>query len=161
MRFGRQGVKDRGSRMHAVAAAGAGFLLAVLWFDLMFDVQARRGGDLIPEDALASISAYYRRVTTEASPMGRLVSLAMLVTVGAIVAAWLRREEPLVIALPSLAAALIGMGLALARTVRNAVRLGRAADPHEKRSRLARLILTDHLISLAALASVLALQLIV
>jgi hypothetical protein len=24
--------------MHAFAAAGAGFLLAVLWFDLMFDV---------------------------------------------------------------------------------------------------------------------------
>lgn len=28
--------------MNALAAAGAGFLLAVLWFDLMFDVQALR-----------------------------------------------------------------------------------------------------------------------
>ena len=145
--------------MHAVAAAGAGFPMAVLWFDLMFDVQALRGGDLAPEDALASISAYYRRVTTEARPMGRVVSLVMLVTVGAIVAAWARREEPLMIALPSLAAALVGMGLALARTVRNAVRLGRGADPHEERSRMARLILSDHLISLAAMATVLALQL--
>ena len=145
--------------MHAVAAAGAGFLMAVLWFDLMFDVQALRGGDLAPEDALASISAYYRRVTTEASPMGRVVSLVMLVTVGAIVAAWARREEPLMIALPSLTAALLGMGLALARTVRNAVRLGGANDPHQERSRLARLILSDHRISLAAMATVLVLQL--
>src|SRR6267378_4476866 len=30
-----------GSDMHSFAAAGAGFLLAVLWFDLMFDVQTR------------------------------------------------------------------------------------------------------------------------
>lgn len=28
--------------MHSFAAAGAAFLLAVLWFDLMFDVQVRR-----------------------------------------------------------------------------------------------------------------------
>ena len=29
--------------MPAFVAAGAGFLIAVLWFDLMFDVQTRRG----------------------------------------------------------------------------------------------------------------------
>ena len=28
--------------MHTCAAAGAAFLLAVLWFDLMFDVQTRK-----------------------------------------------------------------------------------------------------------------------
>ena len=28
--------------MHTFVAAGAGFLLAVLWFDLMFDVQTRK-----------------------------------------------------------------------------------------------------------------------
>jgi hypothetical protein len=34
--------------MHIFAAAGAGFLLAVLWFDLMFDVQTRKHtGDLL------------------------------------------------------------------------------------------------------------------
>jgi hypothetical protein len=31
-----------GFAMHSFAAAGAGFLLAVSWFDLMFDVQTRR-----------------------------------------------------------------------------------------------------------------------
>jgi hypothetical protein len=45
--------------MHAFAAAGIGFLLAVLWFDLMFDVQTRKyAGDLLPGEVLASISAY-------------------------------------------------------------------------------------------------------
>ena len=61
--------------------AAAGFLLAVLWFDLMFDTQmlAYRDAAVARDSVLASIAAYYRRVTTDASPMGRLVSAAMLV----------------------------------------------------------------------------------
>jgi hypothetical protein len=62
--------------MNAFVAAGGGFLLAVLWFDLMFDVQTRKhGGAQLPADVLASISAYYRRVTTDARPMGQLIAL--------------------------------------------------------------------------------------
>ena len=68
-----------GFEMHTFAAAGAGFLLAVLWFDLMFDVQTRKHtGEVLPPEVLTSISAYYRRVTTEAYPMNRLVALVML-----------------------------------------------------------------------------------
>jgi hypothetical protein len=148
-----------GHHLHAVAAAGSGFLIAVLWFDLMFDVQARRPGDPLPEPVLASISAYYRRVITDASPMGRLVSVAMLVTLAAIATEIVLCEGPRWASGASLVAALIGMGLALARTVRNAVRLGRAADAPEVRTRLARSILSDHLASLAAMSLVLALQL--
>ena len=71
--------------MHSFAAAGAGFLLAVLWFDLMFDVQTRKhAGDALPADVLASISAYCRRVTTEAYPINRLVAAVMLLTLAAI-----------------------------------------------------------------------------
>src|SRR5258708_11438721 len=67
--------------MHTFAAAGAGFLLAVLWFDLMFDVQTRKhGGGVLPAAVLTSISAYYRRVTTDAYPMNRLVAVVMLLT---------------------------------------------------------------------------------
>ena len=53
--------------MHTFAAAGAAFLLAVLWFDLMFDVQTRKRVEnpLLPE-LLASISA-----TTGASRLTR------------------------------------------------------------------------------------------
>jgi hypothetical protein len=55
--------QHRGSDMHTFAATGAGFLLAVLWFDLMFDVQLRRHTENpLPPEVLASISAYYLRV---------------------------------------------------------------------------------------------------
>src|SRR5258708_27244677 len=67
------------SVMHACVASGAGFLIAVLWFDLMFDVQTRKhAGDALPAEVLASISAYYRRVTIEPHPMNPLISLVLL-----------------------------------------------------------------------------------
>lgn len=68
--------------MDAVVTVGAGFLLAVLWFDLMFDVQVRSSTASV--DAVRSIATYYRRVTTDARPMNLLVALAMLVTAVAI-----------------------------------------------------------------------------
>ena len=73
--------------MRALAGSGAGFLLAVLWFDLMFDVQTRRhpGTDL-PAGVLTSIARYYARVTTAARPMNRLIALTMLTTIGALAA---------------------------------------------------------------------------
>jgi hypothetical protein len=40
---------SKGVVMHTYAATGAGFLLAVLWFDLMFDVQTRKhAGNVLP-----------------------------------------------------------------------------------------------------------------
>ena len=73
--------------MNAFASSGAGFLLAVLWFDLMFDVQTRKSvANPLPSEVLASISAYYRRVTTDAYPMNRLVALVMLLTIAVICA---------------------------------------------------------------------------
>lgn len=53
----------------------------------MFDVQTRKHtGDVLPPEVLSSISAYYRRVTTEAYPMNRLIALVMLLTLAAICA---------------------------------------------------------------------------
>jgi hypothetical protein len=73
--------------MQTFAAAGASFLLAVLCFDLMFDVQTHKHADnvLLPA-VLAPISACLRRVTTEGYPMNRLVALVMLLTLAAICA---------------------------------------------------------------------------
>src|SRR5262249_18886028 len=55
-------------------AACGGFLLAVLWMDLMFDLQMLGAA---PEAAVASIAAYYRRVTTDARPMNQPIGLAL------------------------------------------------------------------------------------
>jgi hypothetical protein len=144
--------------MNAVAAAGAGFLIAVLWFDLMFDVQAR-GGE-VSDAALASIGAYYRRVTTQAAPMSRLIPAVMFVTLLAIGIQIGAARGTSLRAWAALALALSAIGLAVGRTVRNAVRLGAGADDRETQGRLARRILGDHLYCLAAMAAVLAIQLL-
>ena len=147
--------------MHTFAAAGSAFLLAVLWFDLMFDVQSRKhAGHPLPTEVLASISAYYRRVTTEAYPMNRLVALVMLLTLAAIVAEIVESVHPWWIGWISLA--LVGSGVVstLRRTVPNARRLGGAQDTPEMQSTLARAICRDHLFSFARTSLVLGLQLI-
>jgi hypothetical protein len=146
--------------VNAFASAGAGFLLAVLWFDLMFDVQVvgRRGVSL-PEPVLVSIAGYYARVTTAARPMNRLVATAMLATLAAIVVeiahggahAWARWA--------SLALALVPISLAGAHTVPHAVRLGTRSDDSPRQSALARSICRDHLICFAAIAALLVVQL--
>jgi hypothetical protein len=150
-----------GFQMHSFAAAGAGFLLAVLWFDLMFDVQTRKHtGEPLPPEVLASISAYYRRVTTEAYPMNRLVALVMLLTLAAIVAEIALGQNPWWIGWVSIALAGSGFVPTMMRTVPNAKRLGTSADSAEEQSRLARAICRDHMFSFARMSAVLTLQLI-
>ena len=147
--------------MHAFAAAGAAFLLAVLWFDLMFDVQTRKHVDNpLPPDVLASISAYYRRVTTEAYPMNRLVALVMVLTLLAIGAEIVEAADPWWIGWGSMACAGSGFVLTIARTVPNARRLGSGKDSPDMQSTLARTIYRDHLFSFARMSLVLGLQLI-
>src|SRR6516162_11399676 len=147
--------------MNALAASGAGFLLAVLWFDLMFDVQTRKSAaNVLPSEVLASISAYYRRVTTEAYPMNRLVALVMLLTLAAIVAEIVEGVHPWWTGWVSLALAGSGVVPTLRRTVPNARRLGSAQDTPEMQSTLARAICRDHLFSFARTFLVLGLQLI-
>ena len=147
--------------MNALAASGAGFLLAVLWFDLMFDVQTRKSAaNVLPSDVLASISAYYRRVTTEAYPMNRLVALVMLLTLAAICVEIVRGEYAWWIAWGSLLVAASGFVPTLMRTVPNARRLGTAQDSLEEQTRLARAICRDHMLSFARMSVLLILQLI-
>jgi len=144
----------------AFVTGGAGFLLAVLWFDLMFDVQVRGHREReLPEEVLASIAGYYRRVTTAARPMNRLIAAVMLATLAAIAVEIGSTEEELWVALLSLSLALPPILLAGLRIVPRAVRLGARVDPVERQSALARSIFRGHLLSAAAIAALLALQL--
>ena len=143
--------------MTTLAAAGAGFLIAVLWFDLMFDVQTRgHAGNVMPNADLTSIASYYRRVTTEANPMGRVVGGVMLLLLLVLGAEVLKLDWW--IAWPSLVAAMSAIALSVVRTVRNAIRLGSSADQPEVQTRLARAIYGDHLFCLAAMVLVVVLQ---
>jgi hypothetical protein len=141
-------------------SAGAGFLLAVLWFDLMFDVQTlgHREREL-PEPVLASIAGYYRRVTTTARPMNRLVAAVMLATLAAVIVQIARADAPAWVGWASLALAGGAIALAGAHTVPGAVRLGARRDDVARQSALARSIWRDHLLCAVAIAAVLVLQL--
>ena len=142
--------------VRALASAGAGFLLAVLWFDLMFDVQVRgHVGPELPGEVRSSIARYYARVTTAARPMNRLVLLAMLTTIGALLAVLFGDDLPNWRAAIALVLTLAAVNLAGAHTVPAAVRLGGRRDDAATQSRLARSILRDHLFCIAAIAGTL------
>ena len=138
-----------------------GFLLGVLWFDLMFDVQALGAAPgLLPEPVLASIAAYYRRVTTDAAPMGYLVGAVMLVTLATTFRNVVRDAERRGLRLLAFVLAAAPIALALARTVPHAIALGTRAAPEIVQSTLARGILTDHLLCLASIAGFVAVELV-
>jgi hypothetical protein len=146
--------------VNALVAAGAGFLLAVLWFDLMFDVQALRGGDgELPEAVLASIAGYYRRVTTTARPMDRLIALVMLITLAGIVVEVVRGDVPAWVGWTSLVLAAAPIALAATRILPRAVRLGAREDTVERQSALARSVGRGHLLCLGSIAALLVFQL--
>jgi hypothetical protein len=145
-----------------ILAASGGFLLAVLWMDLMFDVQALRARHRepeLPEPVLASIAAYYRRVTTDASPMGHLVAVAMAITLITLAVQIARGQGPRWLAPASLLLCGAPILLAILRVVPNAVRLGARKDPALRQSALARSICRDHLLCFAGILAFVALQL--
>lgn len=134
--------------------------MAVLWFDLMFDTQVLgKIGATLPEETLDSISRYYSRVTTTAKPMNRLVGIAMLGTLIALVIQVQKNQIPASRAVISLILVVIAISIALGRTLRNAIRLGRQDEDLVTQSRLARSVLRDHLICFVALGLLLMLQL--
>jgi hypothetical protein len=146
--------------LSAFVTAGAGFLLAVLWFDLMFDVQVLGHRDReLPEEVLESIAAYYRRVTTAARPMNRLITAVMLATLAGLVVEIASGDQAAWVAPCSLAIAVAAITLAGARIVPRAVRLGARADPPARQSALARSIFREHVACAVAIAGLLAVQL--
>jgi len=148
--------------VNAFVAAGAGFLVAVLWFDLMFDVQVaphRVDPGPLPDAVLASIAGYYARVTTAARPMNRLIATVMMATLAAIVVEIAGGHPARWIGLASLALAAPAIAVAGARIVPRAVRLGARRDSPERESALARSIFRDHVLCIVAMAGVLVLQL--
>ena len=147
--------------MKSISMTVGGFLAAVLWFDLMFDVQVLGQAEgPLSEPILASIAGYYQRVVIDASPMGRLVGLVML-TGWVSVGFQLKRGE---------LAGPLGWATAIAlfaptllagfRVVPNAARLASRVDGIETQSELARTICLDHIGCLLSILAFLTLQLV-
>ncbi len=145
-----------------IEAAGSGFLIAVLWMDLIFDVQVlshRRAAEL-PEPVLASIAAYYHRATTTSRPMSLSIAAVMVILLAAFAFDAFRGVLPAW--LVGVAAALAGgpVLLALLRTVPHAVALGHRRGTIAEQSRLARSVCRDHLFCLAGMSAFLVLWLV-
>jgi hypothetical protein len=148
--------------MTQMLSLAGGFLLAVLWFDLMFDVQVLGAAPgVLPEEILASIAAYYARVTTEAAPMSGLVGTMMVIAVAG--SAWrlVRRVPPVGLTALAFVAVTGPVVLAAMRVLPNAVRLGGRADTLAVQSDLARAICRDHVACFASIALFCVLQLVV
>lgn len=145
--------------MARVSTAGAGFLLAVLWFDLMFDVQVlSEGSGQLSEATLHSMATYYRRVTTDSWPMGALLPFAMLTTITSTVWQWRRGELARAWAVAALALCVPPILLALTRVLPNAIQLATRSDSLDVQSQLARTICYDHLFCFVAISLFLVLQ---
>lgn len=140
-----------------IVTACTGFLLAVLWMDLIFDTQIRHRGNAPDEDALASISAYYRRATTTSRPMSALIAIVMGILLLTLALEAVHGGRPGW--LMALSALLAGgpILLALTRTVPNAVRLGQRTGGALEQQRRARAVLLDHLVCLFGILVLLAL----
>lgn len=141
-----------------IAAACAGFLIAVLWMDLIFDIQVlrHRGAEVLPDRVLDSIAGYYGRATTTSRPMSYLIAAVMVVLLSALAFRAFRGTEPGW--LLGLWAVLAGVPilLALLRTVPNAVVLGSRVGTPAEQSRLARAIFVDHVVCLVFMPTFLA-----
>jgi hypothetical protein len=150
---------DAPAWVHALLAACGGFLLSTLWFDLMFDVQVYGRPLPLPEPIVASIAAYYRRVTTDAHPMQQLVALAMVIAVvGSIWAVRFRGHR--VLRWVGLGTCAAPIGLAMGRVFPNAVLLGQRSLPLADQSALARSIFVDHVICLACIVGFVCIQVV-
>lgn len=145
-----------------IEAAGSGFLIAVLWMDLIFDVQVlshRRSAEL-PEPVLASIAGYYHRATTTSRPMSLLIAAVMVVLLTALAFHAVDSTGPGW--LSGLYAVLAGgpVLLALLHTVPSAVALGLRTGSPAEQSHLARSICRDHLLCLTSMSAFLVLWLV-
>jgi hypothetical protein len=141
----------------AFVAAGAGFLLAVLWFDLMFDIAAWRAPTT---ESIEMVSRYYRRVTTDARPMNRLVALAMIGTVAGVVYELVRSIGPSWARWLSLLLVAAPVAVAGSMTVRRAVRLGADVDEPREQLMMAQTIFREHVFCLVCISALLAVQLL-
>lgn len=142
-------------------AAGGGFLVAVLWMDLMFDVLAlreRSAEKALAEEDLLPITTYYHRVTTTAWPMNQLIGVVMAAMVLCLLAQFTRGDGSAVRAVGSLLLCGVPITVGLARVFPNAIRLGARSDSYLEQSRLARLICWDHLCCVTAMVAFLALR---
>ena len=147
------------TRLERILAACGGFLLGILWMDLMFDVQVLHHAASVelPEPIVVSIATYYRRVTTDARPMSALIGTVMAIAVGG--ALWQLIRAPGLRSLLGVLLIAAPVALAFGRVLPDAIRLGQRVDALAVQGELARSICRGHLLCLASVVGFLIVQL--
>jgi hypothetical protein len=92
--------------------------------------------------------------------MNRLVALVMVGTIAAVVVELVRTSPPNWVAWASLVLVTAAVLLAAVHTFPSARRLGARGDSFEEQGQLARSVCRDHLLCLAAILSLLTIQLV-
>lgn len=146
--------------MHSWVAAGAALLFAVVWWDMVFDSQVlKHPAGKLPPEALATISSYYRRCTIDGAPTMYLPLVVMVLVLAAIV--WELRTAAIApwVGWASLALAVVAVIDVAFIAVPRAQRIGRAGEPPEVLSGLARTVFKLHAVAAACWIVVIVLQL--
>lgn len=139
-----------------------GFLLAVLWFDLMHDVVVYPyllGEEPVSADALMTIETYYQRVVIDSSPMNLLVGFVMVLGIVTNIIRLVKSQEPTWLRLTCLALFLPPTGWALLSIVPMAAQLASAGSDSVTQASLAIRIFYAHVICLGLISAFVSLQL--
>ncbi len=127
-----------------------GFMIAVLYIDLMFDVSAvpyRRTGEPLPAPVAESIASYYRRITQNPYVLMFVMFTAMVCIIAEI---WYELV-PRWVGYSSLVFMGIGMGAGAGKVIPAAQRLAAGKDPEDKRTRLVHSMFPSHILLLVSI----------
>ena len=145
-----------------------GFLLAVLWFDLMFDMQVHphlttynESGQL-PLDVIRSIESYYQRITIDVSTLLPipLVGVIMILGIGTNMIRLVKSAEPLWQRVASLLLIAVPALTALFMIVPDAKALARLATGDPVQMALAVKIYYAHILCFISITAFILCQLI-
>ena len=122
-----------------------GYLLAVLWIDLIFDslVLPHHDKETLPEEVLATMAAFFKRLTHKP----RLIFVVMLSMFTIVILQIVHGTVPAWVGWASLVLVTVPTGYATARVMPAARRLGARTDQPEKQSELARSLFAMHTFS--------------
>ena len=141
-----------------ILCACIGYLIAVLWIDLIFDslVLPHHGSsEPLPEEVLATMSSFFKRLTLKP----RLIFVVMITMFTIVILQIVQGTVPAWVAWTSLVLVVAPTGYASARVMPAARRLGSRADGVEKQSELARSLFSMHTLSFILMTLLLVLQL--
>jgi hypothetical protein len=134
-----------------------GFMMAVLYIDLMFDVSAvpyRKTKAVLPKEILDPITHYYGRITQ--NPF--VLTFVMLTTTTCIGAQIVYGLASRWVGYSSLFLIGLSMVTATLKVIPTAQRLGSAKDPEEARTRMVHSLLPAHILLLINILLLAAIQ---